>query len=216
MMKKFLMAICALAVATTVATAGVGINWSLYNYAFDHTETDLVGGSAALLDSYSAIWQLIYAGADNVIDSIPDPATPGQIVAGGPNGDYVLGDDVVWAQRTIPMGGGVAPEDGTAWDNWMIPQSGSVLYTDLSWITAGFVYMRVFEGIPGNGSWFYETGTLALNTAYDPIAGGQDFFLDTPGSGFQPNQQITVIPEPATMGLLGLGALVMAIRRRRS
>jgi hypothetical protein len=26
----------------------------------------------------------------------------------------------------------------------------------------------------------------------------------------------TPIPEPATMGLLGLGALVMAIRRRRS
>ena len=35
------------------------------------------------------------------------------------------------------------------------------------------------------------------------------------GVGVLPDQQIAV-PEPATMGLLGLGALVMAIRRRRS
>jgi hypothetical protein len=49
----------------------------------------------------------------------------------------------------------------------------------------------------------------------------QSSYLDAAGgmtSGVQPDQQITAapIPEPATMGLLGLGALVMAIRRRRS
>jgi hypothetical protein len=37
-----------------------------------------------------------------------------------------------------------------------------------------------------------------------------------PAAVFVPNQQITAVPEPATMGLLGLGALVMAIRRRRA
>jgi hypothetical protein len=58
--------------------------------------TDLVGGSAALLEKYSAIWQLIYAGADG----IANPADWEQL--GGPNGDYVTGDDVVWAQRDIP------------------------------------------------------------------------------------------------------------------
>ena len=57
----------------------------------------------------------------------------------------------------------------------------------------------------------------ALNTGY--TGGGQpptDFFLDTPTEGFQPTHEIHVVPEPATMGLLGLGALVMALRRRRS
>ncbi|MBP9572208.1 MAG: PEP-CTERM sorting domain-containing protein, partial [Kiritimatiellae bacterium] len=34
--------------------------------------------------------------------------------------------------------------------------------------------------------------------------------------GVQPNQQVAgPIPEPATMSLLGLGALAMALRRRR-
>jgi hypothetical protein len=211
-MKKILMALAVLAVATSVATAGVGIQWTLNNYAFDHTETDLVNGTAALLDTYSALWQLIYAGADNVAN----PLDSMNLTTGGPGiaDDYVTGDDVVWAQRSIPLGGGTAPEDGTSWDNWMIPQGGSVVYEDLSWSTAGFVYQRVFEGTPTLGSWYYQTPLQALNTGY--VGGGQppqDFFLDTPTEGFQPNRQI---PEPATMGLLGLGALVMAIRRRRS
>ena len=217
-MKKFLMAIFALAVATTVATAGVGIQWgTLYGVYDDTVVPPLNGGSGALLDSYSAIWQLIYAGANNVIDPIPDPALPSEIAPGGPNGDYVQGDDIVWAQRTIAMGGGTAPEDGTTWDNWMALQSGSIVYEDLSWITAGFVYQRIFEGTPADGSWYFESGLQALNTGY--TGGGQPpetFYIDTPSEGVQPTHEINVVPEPATMGLLGLGALVMAIRRRRS
>ena len=212
-MKKFLMAIFALAVATTVATAGVGILWTTQWGVYDHTETDLVGGSAALLDSYSAIWQLIYAGADNAINDISTTVP----TTGGPNGDYVIGDDVVWAQRTIAQGGGTAPEDSTGWDNWMFNQSGFVTYEDLTWSTAGFVYQRVFEGTPADQTWYYESGLVALNTGY--IGGGQppqDFFLDNVSSGVQPTIQIDAVPEPATMSLLGLGALVMAIRRRRS
>ena len=212
-MKKFLMALAVLAVATSVATAGVGILWSTLYGAYDHTETDLVGGTAALLDSYSAIWQLIYAGADN----IANPLDSLDLGTGAPGiaDDYgVSGDDVVWAQRIIPQGGGAAG-DGTTWDNWMINQTGSVVFEDLSWSTAGFVYQRVFEGTPVNGvTYFYQSPLLALNVGY--VGGGaptQDFILDTPTAGFQPNQ---IIPEPATMSLLGLGALVMAIRRRRS
>ena len=214
-MKKFLMAIFALAVATTVATAGVGIQWGTLYGAYDHNAPNLTDDPSAfqLLANYSAIWQLIYAGADNAIDDI-STAVP---VAGGPNGDYVLGDDEVWAQRTIAQGGGTASEDSTVWNNWMINQSGTVVYEDLSWATAGFVYQRVFEGTPANGTWYFQTPLLALNTGY--VGGGQppqDFFLDTGTAGFQPGIQIDAVPEPATMSLLGLGALVMAFRRRRS
>lgn len=213
-MKKVLMAVFALALAASVATAGVGIGWSVQWGGYDHTVTPpLTGGTGAILDSSSAIWQLIYAGADNIANDISN----GPIQTGGPNGDYVLGDDVVWGQRSIAMGGGTSA-DGVQWDNWMLKQnSASVVYEDLGWATAGFSYQRVFEGTPADGSWYYETPLLALDTGY---AGGgappQDSFLDTPNAGFQPDTQINIVPEPATMSLLGLGALVMAIRRRRS
>ena len=213
MMKKFLMALVVLAVATSVATAGVGITWTTIYGAYDHTASDVTSGNNLLLDSYSAIWQLIYAGADN----IANPLDSADLGTGAPGiqDDYgVNGDDVVWAQRIIPMGGGAAG-DGTSWDNWMNQASGTAAYEDLSWSTAGFVYQRVFEGTPVSGvTYFYESPLLALNTGF--VGGGQplqDFPIDSPSAGFQPNQ---IIPEPATMSLLGLGALVMAIRRRRS
>ena len=211
-MKKFLMAIFALAVATTVASAAVGISWSAgtWGYAND--------GTSAILDNNSALWQLIYAGVNNAIDPIPAGTVP---TAGGAGiaDDYVMGDDVVWAERTIAMGGGTAPEDGTVWDNWLSPQSGSITYADMSWSTAGFVYQRVFESInPGVGTYYFESGLTALITNYDPSAPASVTvsYADVTGGGFVPADQITQVPEPATMGLLGLGALVMAIRRRRS
>jgi hypothetical protein len=132
----------------------------------------------------------------------------------------VWGDDEVLAERIIAQGGGTAA-DGSGWTEWMSwDGTGNNGFEDLSWNTAGYVYQRVFQGIPGHNSWYYETPAnemLLLNTGF---AGGgaplQDFPIDTPEAGFQPTQQINVIPEPATMSLLGLGALVMAIRRRRS
>lgn len=222
-MKKCLTAIFALAVATTVATAGVGINWNIQFGAYHHDAGNLSEYPSAnnLLGPYgpyNAIWQLIYAGTDNLANPIPAGEIP---VAGGLNGDYVYGDDVVWGQREIANNGGPAG-DGTAWDEWMLwdGMTGNPSYEDAAWATAGFVYQRVFEtatfGAVANGDYYYESSLLALNTAWGVGLPAQDFYLDTASAGFKPDTQITAIPEPATMGLLGLGALVMAIRRRRS
>ena len=114
-MKKFLMAIFALAVATTVASAAVGISWTTVNWGENHFG-DGSGSGNAILEANSVLWQLIYAGVNNAIDPIPAGTVP---TAGGAGiaDDYVMGDDVVWAERTIAMGGGTAPEDGTSWDN---------------------------------------------------------------------------------------------------
>ena len=210
-MKKILLALAVLAAAASFASAGVGISWAVTWGAYDHSSPDVTGGTGALLDSYSVTWQLIYAGANNVAD-VPDTSLGGAGIAD----DYVTGDDVVWASRIIAQGGG-AGGDGTTWDNWMINQTGSIIFEDLAWSTAGYVFQRVFEGTPAALSWYFDSNLLALGTGYTGTPQlPQVFELGSGSAGFQPDQQIPAVPEPATMGLLGLGALVMAIRRRRS
>lgn len=217
-MKKILMAVFALVVAATVASAGVAINWNVLYGAYTHDAPNVTDYPSAnnLLGTYSAIWQLIYAGADDTIDPIPSHEVP---VAGGINGDYVYGDDIVWGQREINVGGGAAG-DGTSWNDWMLNVSGNPNYEDAAWVTDGFVYQRVFEtqvfGTITVGDYYYETGLLELNTGWSSGAPYQSFMLDTPTAGFQAGTPIYTIPEPATMSLLGLGALAMVLRRRRS
>ena len=218
-MKKFLITALVLLAGISAATAGIGIAWDsggwLVAYGEDPTwdsETEQFLGKGVAGDQ-SAIWQLIYAGANGAIDAIDlDNAANG----------YVSEDDVVWADRTIPAGGGKA-SDGTEWNAWLELQDGSVVYkSDIT--TPGSVYQRIFQGTPAEGSYYYETGLYE----YDPtFAGGtapiKDFFnFDESGNGLAVNQQIPVsptpptptIPEPATMSLLGLGAMAMVLRRK--
>lgn len=207
LMKKLGLAFLVFGLAVASASAGVGLTWTTIYGGYTHDAANTTSSDDLLLDSYGVTWQLIYAGANNAIDPVE--------LSNGING-WVSGDDDVWATRTIAQGGGTASEDSTDWDNWMTWQgSGSIVYEDLSWNTAGYVFQRVYEGTLSAGSWYFESNLLALNTGYTGSPGfPQEFALDSSSSGFQPNQQL--IPEPATMGLLGLGALVMAIRRRRS
>ena len=234
-MKKFLMVLFVMAVASSVALAGVRIDWQTGWAGYDHDAGANPTSGNLLLDSASAVWQLIYAGADNQIDRIDDPLNPVTDVAAWQANNYLLpasqgGDDMLWGQRIIPMGGGTAT-GGTAYDdptaafgNDMWVTTGSTTFERLDWTTAGFVYQRVFQGVPGS-SYFFETGLLQLTTTF--VAGdgltAQAFLVDgdTPdydsvSHGFSPQNEVSAVPEPATMGLLGLGALVMAIRRRRS
>lgn len=212
-MKKILLALAVLAVAAATSFAGVGINWFTGYGVYDHDAilTPVESGNA-IGDNYAVTWQLIYAGANNLADA---PGT--SLGVAGIADDYVTGDDVVWGSRVIPVGGGAAG-DGTTWDNWMIAQSGATLYQDLAWNTAGYVYQRVFENPVQANAWYFQTDLVALDTAYTGGTSSPADFIVDGGVAVQPNQQVggAPIPEPATMALLGLGALTMAIRRRRA
>ena len=238
-MKKFLMVLFVMAVASSVALAGVRIDWYVGWAGYDHDAGANPTSGNYLLDANSAIWQLIYAGADGEIDRIDDPLNPVQDVAAWQANNYLLpasegGDDVLWGQRIIPMGGGAATggtayDPATEWGTDMWVTDGSTTFERLDWNTAGFVYQRVFQvgpsGLVHDGTYFTETGLFTFSTTFTAGDGlvPQTFLVDgdaptydSVSHGFSPQSAVSAVPEPATMGLLGLGALVMAIRRRRS
>ena len=213
-MKKILLALFVLAIAAAPALAatGVSIQWDTYFGAYTHDATDLTSLSGPfMLDNYSVTWQLIYAGANDAADD-PDTSLGGAGIAD----DYVTGDDVVWASRVFSMGNGNA-SDGTVWTTDLYWSSGNRQYNDSTFMTAGdYIYQRIFEGTPAAGSYYYDSDLESLvisptdaQMSYLDVAGGMT-------SGIQGDETFAAIPEPATMSLLGLGALVMAIRRRRS
>ncbi len=227
-MKKIIVALLALAVMASVAVAGVGIDWLGYWGGYNNTVANPLTSTASadsIRAGHSVIWQLVFAGADNAADIA-------SVATGGANGDYVTDDDVVLATRTMVAGAGMitAPEDGTAWDEFLygVTATGDILYGNMSWSYGeGYVYQRVFQDTPAALSWYYTSGLLQVDTGWDNLVpDSQQVFYTEHGylgwdnespenRGYKPLDQFPV-PEPATMSLLGLGALVMAIRRRRS
>ena len=208
-MKKVLIAAVALMMGASLSLAGMGIQWSnggwMAAYGGDASEGPFV------LDSNEVIWQFIYAGADNVANE-PDLAAA----------DYLGGDDQLLAKREIPMGGGDAA-DGTSWDNYLMQQAGDTLYQDLDWAQSGYVYQRVWQGTPSNDiaeNYYFDTDVFAIDTSYAAGSPSQVFDYDTTGNGVVVDKVIPgegpqpQVPEPATMSLLGLGALAMVLRRK--
>ncbi len=213
-MKKLMLALAALALMATAgfAATGVAVMWSTAYGIYDHAAGDLTSTTTGgILDSYGITWQLIYS--INGVAEAPDASN-------GANGWVSLtGDDTVWATRTFSQDSGSA-SDGTEWDLFVYYVSGDQQYINTAWLAGdvGYIYQRVYEGAPAELSYYFDSTPVALDA--DPITVQENYTegSSSASAGVQPDQQIpsAPIPEPATMALLGLGALTMAIRRRRA
>lgn len=188
-MKKVIFAVGVAAIICASAGAGV--------FNIDFKSTYGVDGDAAgnpLLPNIgdSAKIQLIFAGADNVIS--------GSAQAGG----GLVGDDVLLEEWTFTNVGGTFSE-----------QYANFTYGHNSTFQGnGYVYGRVFADANA------AAGTLYADWNVQQMSDVTAVPLPTPeaydfGGGAAINPTQTVVPEPGTIGLMGIAGLGIFMSRRK-
>lgn len=213
MKKTAILGIAALLVATSAYAATVNgvISWAAATgmYWHDSTATDLtpdVIASEGVLAHYDVLWQLIRTpdGQTHVPDLTAD--------------DYLSGGDTLIDSRS---GNASYYADNFGMD--------AALYTDMDITTpyamnteeSYYVYQRVYEATtPVEGTRYWDSGVDQIK--YDGVVNRVDVTLEFDGTQVSEvpiTANLTVqgpssVPEPATMSLLGLGALAMVLRRK--
>ena len=178
-MKKTISILSAAVLGSTMAWGGMGICWTTLGWVVEKGgDADNGPGVAA---NGAVTWQLVYAGANGQIDEVDGSAA-----------NCLGGDDELVAVRMVPAGGGAAA-DGTSWDEWLMPQGGFATHEDSAWDKTGSVFQRVWQGVPGPGAAYAESGLFAIDTGY--AGGGQppQVFYFGEGNGRALDK---AIPEP--------------------
>lgn len=203
-MKKISKLIILAMTAPFIANAGINVDWSIGWGVYPSGTSDLTDstpGSGFLAGGGSSLLQLIWTPSASVG------------VATTASGDFVSGDNVVLASRTITDG-----VDG--FDEWGYNSTTPAPFIDATF-SPGSVFMRVFQdSSPEFGDLYFDSLLLTLeDRGSDPVADTQILYLET-GSSVYPSQgvafspSLSVVPEPSVIAFLGLGGLALAARRR--
>ena len=200
-MKKMILTLVALMGFTCASQAGINVQWfvAFGMYPFGAPDpTDFTPGTGLLANNVTGntLFQLVFAGSDNLAD-IVDPSNSG--------GGYVSDDDVVLDSRVIVDGA-----DG--YDEWMFNNVIPTPYTDAVF-TPGSVYARVFhDATPSSGEFYFDSSLLVLSDESLDIAFTQALSPDDSAGGRALN--LTIVPEPSSLVLAGAGVLLVMLRRK--
>lgn len=207
-MKKLLIALAILAVAS-VAQAELLATWSTAT----GTVTD--GADGATVSSLSLYGSAAYTGATYVW---------------GMNGLDVAGNGMQFTVSAITPGNHI--ENAVITGSYSGSGTGPRL---LDWYVGATLVANVIRTNTGGTGTFGDgsgstlgtinsgdvvslrsdpTGGTVRSGVSDPVGAAGSFYITTAGGGMKLNGDITPIPEPATMSLLGLGALAMVLRRK--
>ena len=215
-MKKIAV-LAALVMAATASFGAINIQWSNYGFL-----SGVDGKTYATEDATKILWELVYTAGDSITAPTLDEKT-GAIT-------YASGDEVL-SSRLWEKGS----DEITVTDNVKsYPASESPLKMDLDYATiasgdasyvnkdytkaSGGIYAAVFQYC-SDGKVFMALTELNTGINWDNKMSAADkvnFNMSDDVKIATPLGTFTPVPEPATMSLLGLGALAMVIRRKLS
>jgi PEP-CTERM motif len=197
MLKKLSIIAVSSIIAASAATADINVNWKSAD-GFLRID-DATGILEPVNTGVTALAQLIYAPANAY--SAATAAVGGAVEAG-----YQILDTYVITDALGTDAYGIFSES----------YSGT--------FQAGFIYVRVFDGGTGNpanivgGTWFYDSPIVAtINnlTPDSPDTINANGANTSPSFGFG-DVLYKQVPEPTTLAFLGIGGVVLALRRRKA
>ncbi len=209
-MKKIAILV-ALAMAATASFGAINIAWE--NYGFLSGATD---GVYATQDADSILWELVYTASDSIAAPTMDEST----------GAISYGSDEVLSSRLWKAGStDVVVTDKVATSKpsespmtfdleYACFDGGKAAYVNLDYTqSSGGIYAAVFQYC-SNGDVYYALTDLntGINWANEMGAADEVNFNMTDDTVIATKLgTVTTVPEPATMSLLGLGALAMVL-----
>lgn len=202
-MKKITVLVAMLVGLSMVSISNAGISIAMIN-----TSDIFLNNGSTFLPSSSLV-QLVWSFDNPTVSSFATPVTT-QIPGTGTQ--YANGDYVLFSGLTTETDGWSGDLDGA-----------STVYTDLQVgslnINAGYVYMMVFQSAaPLSSEYYAHSGAIGPNLTVfpnSPTPTPDTLDINSGAGALTLNSQVQAVPEPSTVGLLLVGAGLVALRRIR-